>query len=320
MKNFLHHLFLPKESNNYRPGLLQHKFLLALTLFFFSAGLMLSFVKTNFPSVLGSFSNISNQELLILTNQQRQNNNLGPLTDNQELDAAAANKAADMFGKDYWAHNAPDGTTPWVFIKGAGYNYVYAGENLARGFTNAQDVITAWMNSPEHRKNVLSPNYQNVGFAVETGKLSGEDTVLVVEMLGSMSFASAPVPSEPKNPVQVAVAAGSPTVKAVTANVPAPIQAPVVAAKVQNQNIITTPTSQELLGVNSIIKPFINSQTLALNLAKIIIFGFILVLISDMIIIERKKIVRFVGHNLDHVIFFSLILIIVLILVKGVII
>ena len=316
MKNFLHHLFFPKESNNYRPGLLSHKFLLALTLFFFSAGLMLSFAKTNFPSVLGTFSNISNQQLLILTNQQRQDNSLGALTDNQDLDQAAANKAADMFSKDYWAHNAPDGTTPWVFIKNSGYNYVYAGENLARGFTNAQDVITAWMNSPEHRKNVLSPNYQNVGFAVETGKLNGEDTVLVVEMLGSTSFAPAPIASEAKNPAPVAIAAGSPSVKEVAANVPAP--APVVVGT-QNTTLSKS-SSQELLGVNSIIKPFINSQTLSVNLVKIVLFGFILVLISDMIIIERKKIVRFVGHNLDHVIFFSLILIIVLILVRGVII
>jgi hypothetical protein len=312
MKNFLHHLFLPKESNNYRPGLLQHKVLLAFTLFFFSAGIMLSFAKTNFPSILGTFSDISNQQLLILTNQQRQNNNLGVLTDNSELDQAAANKAMDMFSKDYWAHNAPDGTTPWVFIKGAGYNYIYAGENLARGFTNAQDVITAWMNSPEHRQNVLSPNYQNVGFAVATGKLNGEDTVLVVEMLGSTSFAQAPVATEVKKPAEVAVAPGSPTVKLATANVP-------VVPKVQN-TVQKPVVSQELLGVNAIIKPLINSQTLSLNLVKIVLFGFILVLISDMIIIERKKIVRFVGHNLDHVIFFSLILIIVLILVRGVII
>jgi hypothetical protein len=172
------------------------------------------------------------------------------------------------------------------------------------------------MNSPEHRKNVLSPNYQNVGFAVETGKLNGEDTVLVVEMLGSTSFAPAPIASEAKNPAPVAIAAGSPSVKEVAANVPAP--APVVVGT-QNTTLSKS-SSQELLGVNSIIKPFINSQTLSVNLVKIVLFGFILVLISDMIIIERKKIVRFVGHNLDHVIFFSLILIIVLILVRGVII
>ena len=204
MINFLHRLFLPREDNNYRSELLHHKTILWLILLFISAGLFTSFIKTNFPSVLGVSSNISNQELLILTNQQRQNNNLGPLTDNSELDQAAANKAADMFSKDYWAHNAPDGTTPWVFIKSTGYNYIYAGENLARGFNSASEVINAWMNSPEHRQNVLSPNYQNVGFAAATGKLSGEDTVLVVEMLGSTTLA--PIASEAKKPIAVAIA------------------------------------------------------------------------------------------------------------------
>jgi len=97
MINFLHHLFLPKETNNYRSGLLHHKTLLTLILLFISAGLLTSFIKSNFPSVLGISANISNQQLLILTNQQRQNNNLAPLTDNSELDQAAANKAADMF-------------------------------------------------------------------------------------------------------------------------------------------------------------------------------------------------------------------------------
>jgi len=306
MINFLYHFFLPKETNNYRSGFLHHKVILLLIIFFVSAGFFTSFVKTNFPSVLGLSSNISNQELLILTNQQRQDNNLAALTDNPELDQAAANKAADMFSKDYWAHNAPDGTTPWVFIKSAGYNYIYAGENLARGFNNASDVINAWMNSPEHRKNVLSQYYQNVGFAVATGKLGGEDTVLVVEELGSTNFAPAPVANgELKKPVVGAIASGSPAVNTATeTNV----------KQATNLNLNT-----QLLGANSlsIIKPLINSQTFSLTLASIIMFTFISVLFLDMIVIERRKIVRFVGHNFDHILFFSLIIIIVLLFMKG---
>jgi uncharacterized protein YkwD len=308
MINFLHHLFLPKETNNYRSGLLHHKTLLAITLLFISAGLFASFVKSNFPAVLGISANFSNQELLILTNQQRQNNNLAPLTDNSELDQAAANKAADMFSKDYWAHNAPDGTTPWVFIKSAGYNYIYAGENLARGFNSASDVISAWMNSPEHRQNVLSPNYQNVGFAVATGRLSGEDTVLVVEMLGSTTLA--PIANGAKTSVAVAIASGSPTVKTTTTNIPSAPSIKPAANLVSNT---------QLLGANSlsIIKPLINSQNFSLTLAGIILLTFIFVLFLDAMVVERRKIVRFVGHNLDHILFFSLMILIILILAKG---
>lgn len=308
MINFLHHLFLPREANNYRSGLLHHKAILLLILLFVSAGLFTSFIKTNFPSVLGISSNISNQQLLILTNQQRQDNNLTALTDNTELDQAAANKAADMFSKNYWAHNSPDGTTPWIFIKSSGYNYIYAGENLARGFNNTSDVINAWMNSPEHRKNVLSPNYQNVGFAVVTGKLGGEDTVLVVEMLGSTNLA--PIASELKKPVAVAIATGSPAVNVTPASVPS-------VPNVQQPTSLNT--NSQLLGANSspIIKPLINSQTFSLTLTGIILSTFIFVLMLDMIVVERRKIVRFVGHNLDHVLFFSLMILIVIILAKG---
>jgi hypothetical protein len=308
MLNYLRHLFLPRESNNYRAGFLHNNFLLTLIFFLFSMGVFVFSVKTNYPSVLGISSDISIQQLLILTNQQRQNNNLGPLTDNSELDQAAANKATDMFSKDYWAHNAPDGTTPWVFIKGAGYNYIYAGENLARGFTNASDVISAWMNSPEHRANVLSPNYQNVGFAVATGKLTGEDTVLVVEMLGSSALV-ANVPSGENNPVTAAVASGSPAV----INTAQPNVTPVV------KQVFASVPKTELLGASAFasVKPLIDSLKLAAMSTQFILALFILVLLLDMIVVDRKKVVRFVGHNLDHLLFFIALFLIVIVLARG---
>ena len=217
MRKFLRHLFLPKESNNYRAKILHHDVLILLIVFFLSAGVVMSYVRTNFPSVLGTFSDISSEQLLDITNSDRQAAGLPPLSLNNDLSQAAIGKANDMFSKDYWAHVAPDGTTPWVFIKNAGYTYVYAGENLARGFTTPQSVVDAWMASPSHRENMLSPHYKDVGFAVETGKLNGEDTVLVVEMFGSTNFATQNVASTPtKKPAQVAVATGSPSASETT--------------------------------------------------------------------------------------------------------
>ncbi len=306
MKDFLHHLFLPKITNNYRARVLHHKFLLGFIVFFFSAGVLMSYVRTNFPSVLGTFSDISTQQLLLLTNEKRQETGVAPLTVNDNLSQAAANKASDMFGKNYWAHNAPDGTTPWVFIKGSGYNYIYAGENLARGFNNASEVINAWMASPEHKKNMLSSNYQNVGFAVSTGKLNGEDTVLIVEMLGSTNYAPGVVAKELEKPTEVAVASGS----------------PVAVAKIETETLGAKKGESikpNEIAVNSLpkIKPLINSQVLSQISLRVILSMFIAVFLLDMLIIERKKIFRFVGHNLDHVFFFSLMLLIVIILAKG---
>lgn len=267
----------------------------------------MSFVRTNFPAVLGTFSDISDQQLLLLTNQKRQENGLPALTINSALSQAALNKAFDMFGKDYWAHNAPDGTAPWVFIKGAGYNYIYAGENLARGFNNASDVINAWMASETHRKNMLSANYQNVGFAVSAGKLNGEDTVLVVEMLGSTYLAPSPVAKDLEKPVTVAVASSSPSVVNTTDTNTLGEQKTSQVGKIKETAINSLPQT----------KPLINSKTFSLVSARLILSLFIFVLILDMLVVERKKIVRFVGHNLDHMFFFSVMLLIIIILAKG---
>jgi hypothetical protein len=327
MISFLKHLLLPQETNNYRARLLHHKILLIFTLFFFSAGLLMSFVRTNYPYVLGTYSNISQDALLSITNQKRQEAGLSPLNLNGSLSQAAAGKAADMFAKNYWAHIAPDGTTPWVFIKGAGYNYVYAGENLARGFTTPSDVVNAWMASPSHRENMLSSRYSDVGFAAETGKLSGEDTVLVVEMFGSTSFATKttnPQQPEPEKSIQVAATSPAP---APSASEPSPV--PTIAQSQSNvsdnnpagdtlavqkingnQNLVFT-------SLNQAYKPLVNGASFSMLSARIIISLFIFVLLLDMIIIERKKILRFVGHNLDHVIFFSLLLLVILILARG---
>ncbi len=313
MISFLKHLFLPRETNNYRAKILHNKSLLLFTLFFFSAGLLMSFLRTNYPQVLGTFSNISNDQLLAITNQDRQTAGLPPLSINSELSQAAQNKANDMFSKDYWAHVSPDGTTPWVFIKNTGYNYIYAGENLARGFTTPGDVVNAWMNSPSHRENMLSPKYTDVGFAVETGNLTGENTVLVVEMFGSTSFATKTVNPEQQQK-SIAVAVTSPTLTPTPTLVqtsPQPNGQTLAEQKINfNQQLAAT-------NLNQTEKTLVNGATFSVLSARVIISLFIFVLILDMIIIERKKIIRFVGHNLDHVIFLSLILLIILVLAKG---
>jgi len=323
MQDFLHHLFLPHISNNYRAKLLHRKSILVVIAVLFFAGFSFSAIRTNLPSVLGTFSDISSEQLLLLTNQKRQENGLSPLLLNQQLSNAAAGKANDMFAQNYWAHNAPDGKTPWVFIKAAGYNYVYAGENLARGFTSAPDVVNAWMASPEHRKNMLSTNYQSVGYAAETGKLNGEDTVLVVEMLGSTALAAAPAPTNQlasKTQQEVASTTSSP----VPTSSPTPAPTPTIEpAKKQQEAVPASSLGNSagglVLDANKTPnpKPLINSATLSSNVSKGVVALFILALILDMIVIERRRVVRLVGHNMDHVFFLTLTLLLITLIVKG---
>jgi hypothetical protein len=305
MRKFLLHYFLPHESNNYRAKLLHHKSILFLISILFVGSFLFSFLRTNYSSVLGVSSNISFQELLVLTNQQRQANGLQPLQLDGELSSAADGKANDMFSNNYWAHESPSGTTPWYFIKNAGYSYVYAGENLARGFTNTSDVINAWMESPSHRANVLSPNYKDIGFSIRTGTLGGEETVLVVEMFGSRSLA------QTATTVNKEIAVASNITETTTTTVVSSPENP------QSLGIQINQDSKKQL--SAVSQPFFNSLRLSSNIVRIIVGLFILTLLLDMIVIEKKKIVRFVGHNVDHVFFLTMLLILVGFLIKGVI-
>lgn len=119
-----------------------------------------------------------------LVNDERAKYDLPALTRDGQLDLAAQNKCNDMVAKDYWSHNAPDGTTPFNFITQAGISYDAAGENLAYGFTDTDSVVTGWMNSEGHKKNILSTSYTNVGYAqckYSKGSKEGYRT-LVVQM------------------------------------------------------------------------------------------------------------------------------------------
>lgn len=150
-------------------------------------------------SVLGYATDMSVQSLLIDTNAQRSQNGEGSLTLNTMLNQAAQAKANDMAARDYWSHNTPDGQTPWTFITAAGYTYQTAGENLAYGFATAGDTLTGWMNSPEHRANILNTTYHDVGFGIvniANYQGTGPET-LVVAMYGSTADEAARAAATP---------------------------------------------------------------------------------------------------------------------------
>ncbi|MCX6730882.1 MAG: CAP domain-containing protein [Candidatus Roizmanbacteria bacterium] len=196
--NKIHHFFIPHEENNYHAHSL-HTSMLSVYLL---VAIMLVFVSKNVPSfsnVLGVATDISIPKLLTLTNEERTKLNLPILQSNSQLTLAAEKKAADMFKKDYWSHFAPDGGSPWDFIKQSGYQYEYAGENLAKNFLYSKNVVDAWMSSPTHKENIIKKDYVEVGYAVVNGMLGGEETTLVVQMFGAplnKSVAKTEQPSE----------------------------------------------------------------------------------------------------------------------------
>ena len=114
-----------------------------------------------------------------------QNGNLPALTENQKLDAAAKVKLNDMFKQQYFEHINPQGVGPGDLARQVGYDFISEGENLALG--NYEDdavLVTAWMNSPGHRANILNTHYTQIGVAVGEGIYEGKKTWLAVQEFG----------------------------------------------------------------------------------------------------------------------------------------
>jgi len=136
-------------------------------------------------NVLNSVSAIYASVLVNLTNQNRALANISQLTVSPILEKAAQMKADDMAAKGYFAHNTPEGFTPWYWFDKAGYKYIYAGENLAVNFQNSEDVETAWMNSRGHFLNIMNPKFTEIGIATSTGIYKGRQAIFVVQMFGA---------------------------------------------------------------------------------------------------------------------------------------
>ncbi len=90
-----------------------------------------------------------------LVNAQRAANGRKPLRRSRALDAVAAQHARDMARQGYFSHTSPDGTTPRTRARRAGYRSCLMAENISIRRWSEHEVISAWMTSPKHRKNML---------------------------------------------------------------------------------------------------------------------------------------------------------------------
>lgn len=102
-------------------------------------------------------------EVIRLTNEARKQNGLAPLSTNWELSRVARYKSQDMVDKRYFSHTSPTYGSPFDMMKSFGISYRAAGENIAYGQRTPQEVVTAWMNSPGHRANILNASFTQIG-------------------------------------------------------------------------------------------------------------------------------------------------------------
>lgn len=103
-----------------------------------------------------------------LVNKQRAYAGLQLLTNNWQLERVARYKAADMANKGYFSHTSPTYGSPFTMMQNFGISFSAAGENIAIGQMTPEDVMNAWMNSPGHRANILSPSYTVIGVGYAT--------------------------------------------------------------------------------------------------------------------------------------------------------
>lgn len=186
--NFLkeiHDSFIPHADNEYKPHFFRVKAVLAVGAFIAVVGLSTLFVQRAILENTDYLAAVISSAVVELTNVDRAQNELLSLRVNPVLERAAQMKAEDMATKSYFAHNSPEGLTPWHWFKAAGYNFVYAGENLAVRFYDSVDVVQAWMDSPGHRANILNTHFTEIGIGIAEGTFEGKPTVFVVQMFGS---------------------------------------------------------------------------------------------------------------------------------------
>lgn len=119
----------------------------------------------NKPESNASFS-AQQQEVLNLVNQERAKVGAKPLTLNKELSNVATTKSQDMINKNYFDHTSPTYGSPFDMMKQFGISYKTAGENIAMGQRTPAEVMNSWMNSEGHRKNILNPNFTELGVGI----------------------------------------------------------------------------------------------------------------------------------------------------------
>ncbi len=107
------------------------------------------------------------QAFMVLLNDYRGQNGLGPISIDSSIQAASEWMSTDMGEQDYFSHIDSLGRSPWDRMCDSGYCYnTWKGENVAAGYVTAEAAFNAWQDSPGHNSNMLGENYLVMGIAL----------------------------------------------------------------------------------------------------------------------------------------------------------
>ena len=124
------------------------------------------------------------RELFEAVNRERSAHRVAPLRPSPELEKAAQGHADDMLARGYYGHASPEHVLVLGRTREAGYVADGVGENIAKGQRSVDEVMKAWMASPEHRKNILNPMFTEAGYGIALGRMPQGDEVLWVQVFG----------------------------------------------------------------------------------------------------------------------------------------
>ncbi|HMJ10928.1 MAG TPA: CAP domain-containing protein [Polyangiaceae bacterium] len=105
--------------------------------------------------------------VIAVVNSERADQGVPELRFDPALTRAAQAHAADMVARNYFSHDSPEGSDFSDRAAAADYQGFATGENIAQGQRSVQEVMTAWMNSAGHRRNILSTGSNEIGVGIE---------------------------------------------------------------------------------------------------------------------------------------------------------
>lgn len=244
----MRHFFLPTHQNANIPYSLSRRALIS-----YSAALLvikvISLLYLAFaPSYYATATDITAATIIDLTNTERVSAGLDTLAPNGTLTQAAVLRANYLLDTGSFSHEGC-----WTFFQQAGYDYWFAGENLAKDFSQAEAIVTAWMSSASHRANILKEQYTEIGVAVVPGLFNGEPTVMVVQLFGKPKEAATPpaetvLPPASEPPAESAVdeSGDEPQTSEPPAEEPAPVPEPPADSAGESAVDTTAPTAPTL--------------------------------------------------------------------------
>lgn len=108
------------------------------------------------------------QKVVELVNVERQKAGLPALKLDTAISNVARTKSKDMATNNYFAHQSPTYGSAGDMLTKFGIRWSAWGENIASGQRTPESVVTAWMNSPGHRANIMSTNFSRIGVGYAT--------------------------------------------------------------------------------------------------------------------------------------------------------